>query len=249
MANSEEDVLAAMADLIRAESANPDPRLERLARDELTEAETAQLYEDAARDPELARQVQLHAPMPDRVKERLYEVAAAGLRPRRPRRWWWTGAGSLALAAAAASFFLMMASPASLPEYVFKAQGQDVMFRGAAGEAGASRTLRADSKLALILRPKVKVDDVQGRLFVMANGVIRASSVVPEHSPDGAFRWRGTAEELTGLPAGEATLVAVVARPGSLPLSRELAAKSNRGPGWQAAAVHVLIRPIAAPVD
>jgi hypothetical protein len=212
---SDESLEAEVARVMAAEDTALDPRLEAYARGTLDEASRRELEARAALDPALAAALVLFAPL----DERLLAATAARVevavpdRPAPTPRVWRRRAVAAAAAIAAGWLVLVLSgrgSEAPLPGYTLRARTGEAILRSST-VAGAR--VRADSVIEVVLVPEVVVDGpVLGALFVRREGAWRRSDVPPERSEDGAFRWRGTAQALTGSVEGAVALWPSVAR-------------------------------------
>lgn len=214
---SDEEALAqAVATRMKEEDEAMDPRLERYARGELSEAERFALLRESADDPELAAQVELFAPLSSSLLDRVRP------RPSRRRRARASVAvGAVALAAAASVALLLGLDPkAALPTYSFEVRAGDARFRSDEKALAAGddvRVVRSDSMVELRLIPAEPVERaVEARLFVKVGETLFPSPIAPEISKEGSVRFRARAGALAGVDRGRVTLVAVVGRSGPL---------------------------------
>lgn len=239
MAHDEEEaLLRAAADKLRASMAPEDPRLEAFSHGLLGPQDEAHLAEEAEGDPELARDVALYSPLSSEARARLFE--AVKVKRRRPRWPVWIGAVALAAGLVGLTF---LRSPDPLPRYAFEVEVRQASLRGDPGEG--VREVRADTEVSLVLKPSRRVTaSVEPALYVIEGPEARRSPAPVERSEDGAFRWRGPAGALAGVPAGRVRLVAVVARPGAGPAPRDLEIAPAEGAGWQSAGVELTITPV-----
>lgn len=212
---SDESLEAEVARVMAAEDAALDPRLEAYARGTLDETSRRELEARAATDPALAAALVLFAPL----DERLLAATAARVdvavqdRPTPTRRVWRRRAGAAAAAIAAGLLALVLSGrgdEAPLPGYTLRARTGDAMLRSS---TAAGARVRADSMIEVVLVPDAAVEGpVVGALFVRRDGAWQRSGVPPERSEDGALRWRGTAQALTGSVEGSVALWPSVAR-------------------------------------
>lgn len=258
-----------MARLLREEATSQDPRLDQLAEGTLDETSRASLEADAAADPALAVDVELHQPLPELVRARLRSIARAGLtqpetaadepesvpsiasaRAGTKRRRWASAAG-LALAAGLAAVVvgpqLFAPPPRPLPTYAFVVQAGDATTRGPgeAFEKPDRRTVREDSEVSLVMRSSsgLEADDIRAVLFVLGSDGAHEVSLAPRRR-NGAFLFRGQAALLTGGRRGALELVMRVEREG-LTLAPPSDAAPHSGEGWfsQGVSLEVKARP------
>lgn len=199
---------------------------------------------------------ELLAPPADHVKARIVDDAllalggaplAAPTQARAPvaadppgllRRLRWLFAVGVPVAAAAAAVVLLAPggdrAPA-LPRYAMEIRGGVAELRSGAGTpAEAPLVLAPGSSVELVLRPATAATgDVEARVFWVQGGQARRWNAQVQRSDEGAFLVRGPAERPFGPGPGadEGELVAVVARPGSLP--DEAGVTGTPRPGWQ----------------
>ncbi len=231
----------ALGEIMREQDRAQDPRLDRLARGEISDTERAELEAAAASDPALAAALALYAPLSPEVRGRLVETARRSARP--PARLFTlprlSGMAALAAAAVVAALALLPGAP-PLPSYALHARAGDAEWRGA--EAPRSHAVRADSEIQLVLQPDHPVEStIEARLFVIAGGTSARSPASFEISRDGAVRWRGRADAIAPGRSGPVTLVAVVGRAGHLP--DEAPSATHTGEAWQSMSLRVEIRP------
>lgn len=278
MSNDDDELLESIADFMRAQDEAVDARLDRLTRGRLDALEGRTLEDEAKEDPALAEAVRLHQPLSvafrDRLQAQLLSEAAprspptrqpaAHLRPvpapaeapststpiqgraRQPRRWprraVTIAAG--ALAAAALVPLLIVSEPEALPPYALEVSAD--AWRGA---TAPSQRVRPDTVVSIVLRPERETAGrVAAALFALRDAPTPVR-IEPEHSKDGAVRWRAAASVLAGGRQGDVTLVAVVYRPGVAPLPLEGRAD---GPRWKALRVNLEVGPqvdAAPPTD
>lgn len=267
----EEAMLKAMGRGLHEEERALDARLERLADGSLEGSARAALEADAARDPDLAGDVELHRPLSDTLHARLLSIAQDGLaradgpsakspegveldRPAPPpapkavRRWTY-GAG-LALAAGLALFVLspdlFRAPPTPLPPFTFSAKARDAKLRGDAPAPAADaerRPLREDSEVSLVMRSDAAAMDGEIRARLFALDAMGAHEIALEPTQrNAAFLFRGTAAALSGGRRGPVDLVMRVERAG-LSLAPPPDTTSRTGPGWMSTGVRLEIRP------
>lgn len=237
---------------LRTDEQGLDPRVERLVQGTLPPAERAALEADAASDPELAEILRLAAPLSASTTAQILGEVRREVRPMpRPRPRLWAAAAGLAAAAGALLLARVTAPPiAPLPHYQVEARVEDAAWRSA--DAARATTLRADSELAIVLRPELPVAGaVAAILWVVTPDGARRVHLAPERSADGAFRWVGTGRAITGLERGTVELVVVVARAALMNLEPDRARREGAGEGWQAAVLRVEVRPAGegAPPD
>jgi hypothetical protein len=163
--------------------------------------------------------------------------AGAPRRPRRSfrlRRWW------PAVAALAAAALLLVVWPgrerAPLPGYEVALRGQIRSDRSpAAAGAGeqpweAPRAFAPGNRFELVLRPERTVDGrLEVRTYRQEGGDLLPWPLPLDGPHDGAVRIAGTVGVEIDLPAGETTLVVVVARRGELPAAEEMLARLGGG--------------------
>ncbi|MCA9556726.1 MAG: hypothetical protein KC933_42275, partial [Myxococcales bacterium] len=177
-----EDLPIRVAQRLREEDEALDPRLERLAMGALSPEALAELEADAARDPELARQVALFRPLSSELQDRLTEQMSAPVaKVIRPARWTRWGLPIVTLAAAAL-LLMTLRGPSALPSYAGRVEGGDVVLRGEPTPAAQGRrVMRGDSLLTLELSPATQVDGaVVARAYVRTPAGARAAPGVPE---------------------------------------------------------------------
>jgi len=242
----DEELLQRLGDLARDEdAADPlDARWDRLAADDLSAEERAEL-ERLAEESEVAEAAlgafsPLDDELLDRIAERVVEERGARVIPFRKRslvRW---GAVAVPLLAAAAVALLVVlpSGVAPLPDYGIEVGGGDRAVRSGGPVPGGTPRLSPTSHFDLVLRPSTAVVgpvEVAGWLLV-AGG----PTPLPLHghlSEGGAARLGGGAVELFGAAPGEREIIIVVARPGLGPdeaaLSSLLRSGTTRGEGWR----------------
>ena len=267
----EEATLEAMARLLREEAASEDARLDQLAQGTLDAATRASLEADAAHDPGLAADMELHLPLSEPVQAQLRSIARAGLNQpeeldeevgsapavkAKVKPWWrrrrslWAFAPSLALAASLAAVLIapqLSPPPPPLPTYAFLAQAGDATKRGPddVPDKVDRRTVREDSEVSLVMRSSdvVEATGVRAVLFVLDADGAHQLPIEPTER-NGAFLFRGDAAELTGGRRGALDLVMRVEREG-LNLSPPPDAAPRSGQGWfsQGVSLDVTARP------
>lgn len=245
MGEAEEDkMLKAMGRLERAELEALDPRLERLAAGRLTDAEHRQLLHDAARDPELARDVALHAPMSAEAQNKLYSAASAARRARVIRLPW---VGTAMALAAALAVTVVASWPDPLPTYQVRWSPGEATLRSA--DAPPTATFRVDGIIRVHLIPDEVVDGaVESSLYVRAASSPprpwRETRSKAEAVDSGAFVWHVRAGTLSEERAGIYDVVAVVRRPGCRLDASALRVEPSGGRCWRSTGRRIVVRPI-----
>ncbi|MEQ9503257.1 MAG: hypothetical protein RIT81_40725 [Deltaproteobacteria bacterium] len=225
-----------------------DPRLERLAAGELSEAELRSLEAEAEQDPELAAALTVFRPANDLEMQRLVKTAKTEVKPRRVLPW--AGAGIAAAVALAVLVPLLSSGPEPLPLMTSSIVAGDRKLRSEEPAPEGPATMQPDSELTILLRPDVATGPLDAAVFVVRDGRAERIADAPiERSDDGVTRVRATAQRLLGDRSG--TVLVVVTRPGFLPTPDDVAVSGNTGtragPGWQAAWVEVVIPGVRAP--
>jgi hypothetical protein len=228
--SDDEAMAKALGEIMMEQDERIDPRLELYAQGRLSADEKRELEERAKHDPLLAAALELHRPLAPAFKEQLKVTAmnaprAKVLQLRKPAI-----ALMAAAAAAAVTFLLIDRQPEVAPRYALVAKAGDAEWRGEVA-AVAKKETRADSEISLVLRPEKPVEGaIEASLFVVKDGQKARSPVAAEVSADGAARWIGRADELSGGRTGTVTLIAEIGRAGEQP--------------WQSSAIDVLIQPV-----
>jgi hypothetical protein len=200
---SDDPLAEAVASVMREEQI--DPRLERLARGELSDAERRTLEEEAKSNAELAQAMALHAPLSSEYRQKL----AATVRPKVIPLRRIVAIASLAAAAAVGGIVVLQPEP-EMPAYALNARASDAEWRG---EAPRKREVRSDSTIEIVLTPATPVPGkVAAKLFVLENGALQEVAVRAQISDDGAVRWLDRADTISGGRTGPVTLVAKVGR-------------------------------------
>lgn len=212
---SDESLEAEVARVMAAEDRALDPRLEAYARGTLDEASRLELEARAASDPALAEALVLFAPLDERALAAVAARADVRVADRSapPRRMWRRRALAVASAIAAGWLVLLFmgrGDQGALPGYTLRVRAGEAVVRSST-VAGAR--VRADSMIEVVLVPDTAVEGTSvGALFVRHEGVWQRSALAPERSDDGALRWHGTAQAVTGVGEGTVALWPVVGR-------------------------------------
>lgn len=222
---AESDLGQRIAEQMKAEDNEIDPRLEGYAHGELGDEERAALESEAVGDPELARALSLHAPLSAELRARLQSQSLRSIRTATRLRRRATTAGVVgALAAAAAIAFLLWPRAEALPGFAATIEVGEQEWRGQ--QQPRRNAADIDTPVSILLRPDRAVSgQVEAALWVRtADGTFR-SPVAAERSPDGAVRWVGTAGRLASGRTGAVTFIAVVGRAGALPSEESIVAQ------------------------
>ncbi len=198
--------------------------------------------------PKADDQDALHAPLDEaaraRIAARVTAHVAAQAREAEPegakiipisrRRKSAAAVFAVVAAAAAAAVVLWPRAPvtAPLPLYALSVTGGRAESRHGGAAEGELRQLGAGDRLDIVLRPATALDGaVVARVFVKgpASG-LRAVSIEPEISPEGAIRVQGGGDQLLPVPAGRYELLVAVARD---PAALEVAGLAARLEGAQ----------------
>ncbi len=240
---SDDDVAYQLGELMTEQEQQIDPRLERLALGELSDDELSALLRDAEQDEKLAEAVSLFRPLGADVQAKLTTTARAS--SSKVRRLPWVGAGvGVVLAAAAAVVLFSTAGVESIPQYTFKAEAGDAIWRSEAKPK--SRTLREDSEMSIVSQPaRIASGEIDGALWVLTADRAVRSPVAPEVSVNGAVRWLGTARALSAGQTGPVKFVAFVGRANAFPEPDERGGVTS-GNGWQSFELSVEIQPRGA---
>ncbi len=203
MKSSEDELLAQLAQKLKAEDELPEP-LATLLDPQLPEDQRQSLREQAVHNPELSRALALSEPLGEDFSERILEEYNSGEKvaeapaSSRSRLTWIVSSGAIGLCLAA---LLIFQGPAE--NYHMEVSGGYAAVRSEIQE----RSFPPGAPLTIILRPQQRVDS---ELTVLAfvqkqqqwqplvpeveraeSGVIRLQTRLPEHLPQGS-EWKIT---------------------------------------------------------
>jgi hypothetical protein len=222
---AESDLGRMIGEHMRADDNELDPRLEGYAHGEIGDEERAALEAEAARNPERARALSLHAPLSGEFRARLQAQSLRSVRtaPRLRRRATTIGVVG-ALAAAAAIVFFLRPRPEGLPAFAAAIEVGDQEWRGQ--QQPRRRAAHMDTPVSILLRPERAVSgQVDAALWVRTADATFRSPVAAQRSADGAVRWVGTAGSMASGRTGAMTFIAVVGRAGALPAAESVIAQ------------------------
>jgi hypothetical protein len=227
---NDEELVARVAELMKAQDDALDPRLEAFAAGRETEAAARQAL--AGRDDAEAvlaalrplgaefREATLERVLRCRPQPASEQPRVISLSSHRGRLVRWLGAAVVASAAAAGLVLVLRPGTPALPRYADTFVGGDVLVRGGPDTTAADApggVLRPDSKIEWVMRPVTAVSgEVEVRGFIVAGGVGKRWPLAAEISAQGAVRIAGRVTDL-GIPLGASRLVVSVGRPGTLP--------------------------------
>lgn len=219
--------------LRRAATASPDPlldpRLEALARGDLSAEERAQLEETLCQT-EQGRDIWLAFQPPtmqtrDALANHLIAMTEKA-KPRRARLPSRTLAyvGIFVAVASVGLFWTLRKGPSdyvarALPAYALQIEGGDRPTRKDPTQVSSDVRLAPHSRLTFVLRPATNSSvDVSARAFLLKNDVFERLGFTFERAPSGALRVSGTREELfPQQPNGPLDVIVVLGKPEHIP--------------------------------